>query len=234
MGARLVLWDVDGTLVRVGAVGREAFDVAVARVFGREVVGHGVAMAGKTDPQICREILTATELAVEEEVTGHLATVLEHLESELASSAERIRAEGRVLPGVEEVLSRLHDDPAILQSVLTGNTAANAAVKLSSFGLHRFLDLDIGAFGSDHHDRRELVPIAIGKARQLRGRSFSQEEVWVVGDTANDFACARAGGAHCVLVATGSSPVEELRGLGADAVFDDLSDVDRVVELLTG
>jgi phosphoglycolate phosphatase len=230
---RLVLWDVDGTLVRVGGAGREVFEVAVRKAFGRDVTGHGVAMSGKTDPEIAREIL-AFAAADDATADEHLAAVLEHLERELAGAVERMRQEGRVLPGVERLLPRLHDDPGMLQSVLTGNIAANALVKLAAFGLDRWLDLDVGAFGSDHHDRRELVPIAMKKARKRHGRSYEPADVWVVGDTPKDLACARAGGARCLLVATGHFPASELRSLEADAVLDDLTDVDRVLALLAG
>lgn len=228
---RLVLWDIDGTLVRVGGAGREVFDVAVRKAFGRDVGGHGVVMSGKTDPEIAREIL-AFAAPGDDTAAEHLPAVLEHLERELAGAVERMRQEGRVLPGVDRLLPRLHDDPGVLQSVLTGNIAANALVKLAAFGLDRWLDLDVGAFGSDHHDRRELVPIAIEKARERHGRSYEPRDVWVVGDTPKDFACARAGGARSLLVATGHFPASELRSLGADAVLDDLRDVDQVLALL--
>ena len=230
---RLVLWDVDGTLVRAGPAGREVFDLAVEKALGRLVEDHGVVMHGKTDPQIAREILAFAEVdgdAVDE----HLAVVLEHLERELAGAVDRIRREGWVLPGAEEVVGRLHDEAGVLQSVLTGNVAANALVKLGAFGLDRWLDLEVGAYGSDHHDRSELVPVAIAKVRERRGLTFEPDDVWVVGDTPNDFACARAGGAHSLLVATGNCPIEELRGLGADHVLADMGDVDAVLAVLLG
>src|SRR5205085_898421 len=117
-----------------------------------------------------------------------------------------------------ELLPRLAAEPGVVQSVLTGNTRSNAALKLSVFGLDQWLDVDAGAFGSDHADRRELVPIAMARAADRHGRRFQPGEVWVVGDTAHDLACARAAGSHCALVATGHSCRDELDGIGADAV----------------
>lgn len=231
MGDRLVLWDIDGTLMRAGSIASEVFDRAVELVIGREPGAHGVRMSGKTDPQIAREILLFEKVA-EHDVDRHVDTVIGHLESELASAAHQIREGGRLLPGIPDVLIRL-DDRGVLQSVLTGNVAANASVKVGAFDLDRWLDLEVGAYGSDHADRTRLVPVALERVRAHRGRDLSPGDVWIVGDTPNDLACAQAGGAHCLLVATGRIPRHELEGIGADTVLDDLADVDAVVELLT-
>ena len=231
MVERLVLWDVDGTLLRGGPVSKDVFDRAVEHVLGRHPGDHGVLMSGKTDPQIALEILMAGEMA-EDDGRRHVPTILERLETELADAAHLLREGGRVMPGIEDVLRRLHDDPAVHQSLLTGNIAGNAAVKVAAFGLDRWLDLEIGAYGSDHHDRTTLVPIALERARRLRGIEVRPHDVWVVGDTPLDLACARAAGARCLLVATGRLPVDELEAAGPDAVLPDLADVDRVVALL--
>lgn len=226
-----MLWDVDGTLVDTAGVTAQSFDRAVEAVLGSHPGKHDVAMSGKTDPSIALEILAFAGLG-EEEARRHLEGVLSRLEAELADAAASFVEKGRVLPGVENVLARLHGHASATQSVLTGNTAANASVKLSAFGLARWLDLDIGAFGSDRHDRDELVPVALERARRLRRRSFAPEEVWVVGDTPRDLACARAAGARCLLVGTGRIPTRELRQAGADHVVDDLDDAERVCDLL--
>ncbi|HEX2849958.1 MAG TPA: HAD hydrolase-like protein [Acidimicrobiales bacterium] len=231
---RLVLWDVDGTLVRAGVAGRDVFETAIAHVLGRPLAGDvmpQVSMSGKTDPQIATEILALAGVA-RGEIDAHLPPVLARLEVELAAAADRIRAEGVVLPGVGELLARLHHDPDVLQSVLTGNLAPNAVVKLAAFGLDEWLQLDVGAYGSDAVDRRDLVPIAIGKVARRYGRRFAPRETWIVGDTPRDLECARAGGARCLLVGTGRYAAGDLEDLGADAVLDDLADVDRVVSLL--
>ncbi len=94
--------------------------------------------------------------------------------------------------------------------MLTGNIAPNAVVKLAAFGLEKWLDLEAGAYGSDHEDRRDLVPIALERLASLRGVRLTPEETWVIGDTPRDFECAEAGGAHSLLVATGGYGLEEL------------------------
>ena len=217
--------------MHAGPAAREAFDLAVAAVLRREVPDHGVAMSGKTDPQIALEVMAA--LAVDdEEARRHLPAVMEGLTRELDAAADTIREKGRVHPGVEELLHRLDQRPGVVQSVLTGNLAANATLKVAAFGLERWLDMEIGAYGSDDQDRTRLVPIATGKATRRYGHAFTPEEVWIIGDTPRDLACARAGGARCLLVGTGRYPYDELVKEDADAVLPDLRDVDQIEKLL--
>ncbi|HEY1330875.1 MAG TPA: HAD family hydrolase [Actinomycetota bacterium] len=228
---RLILWDVDGTLVRLGPLASSAFASAVQQVVGRDAAGHGVSMGGKTDPQIAREIMAALQVP-EDEADGHLSAVLTELERQLSGAEPEFAASGRTLPGVPELLRRLHDTPGVTQTVLTGNLAANARVKVAAFGLDAFLDLDIGAYGSDDHDRLKLVPIALEKAARVRELRFEPDEAWVIGDTLRDLACARAGGARCLLVRTGRDPLPPDEAGGADAVLSDLTDGDRVLALM--
>jgi phosphoglycolate phosphatase len=231
MPGRLILWDIDGTLVRVGQIGADIFSRAIEHALGRHPGDHGIAMGGKTDPQIALEILAG--MGVEAgEGRHHLPLILGQMEAELAGAVDLIRERGQVLGGVREILPALHDHAEIVQTVLTGNTTINAATKLAAFDLDRWLDLDIGAYGSDSADRKALVPVALQRAHERRGHTFHTDDVWVVGDTPHDLTCAKAGGAHCVLVATGSTPIGTLEGIGADAVLADLRNVDEVLALL--
>jgi len=225
---RLILWDIDGTLVSVGEIGAQVFDRAIERALGVRPTDR-VRMSGKTDPQIVREYLQMLSIAHPE---VHVPGILQHLQAELLAAEELVRAHGRVLPGVEEVLLLLGSEAGVIQTVLTGNIAPNALLKLASLDLDRLLDLEVGAFGSDHADRNELVPIARERVARLRGRSFASSDVWVVGDSENDLACARAGGVRCLLVGTGRTGLDDLRTLGADAVLADLGDTDSVIEIL--
>jgi phosphoglycolate phosphatase len=231
MGRRLILWDIDGTLVWWGPIGRGVFNDAIHEVVGRDPAGHGVSMGGKTDPQIALEIMGT--LALEDgEAAGHLPLVLDALHRRTAEAEAEFRITGGTHPGVEEVLARLALVPGVLQTVLTGNVEPNMRVKLGVFGLDRWLDLDVAATGSDSPDRRELVPVAMRRVAERRHISFDPDEVWVVGDTPRDLECARVVGAHCALVATGRNP-GELDGLGADVVWRNLSDVDAVAATLS-
>jgi phosphoglycolate phosphatase len=225
---RLVLFDIDGTLVRAGPVGGDVFDRAINAVLGA-TPSQRLRMSGKTDPQIVREYLAL----MEQDDPDHLPAILSHLEKELAAAAGQVAADGSACPGARELLQALSGDRRLHLSVLTGNIAPNAVVKLSAFGLEKWLDLETGAYGSDHEDRAELVPVALARLATLRGVQLAPEDTWVVGDTPRDFDCARAGGAHSLLVATGRFPLTELAALGADVVMADLSDTAAVVGALT-
>lgn len=121
--------------------------------------------------------------------------------------------------------------PHTVQTVLTGNTAANAAVKVDSFGLRRWLDLDVGAYGSDDPDRNLLVPVALARIERRYG-PVDRARVWVIGDTPLDAACARAGGVRCLLTAGGFADRASLAAAGADHLVDDLTDTAAVLTLL--
>jgi phosphoglycolate phosphatase len=226
---RLLLWDIDGTLVRAGPLGAEVFDQAVTDVAGR-LPARRPRFSGKTDPQIVGEYFTALGLAPDED---RVAAALLALTRHMAARADELPRVGSVCPGIPELLARLAEDPRIINGVLTGNIAANAAVKLAAFGLDRWIDLEAGAYGSDHADRTTLVPIAMGRVAESRGVRLQPDDVWVIGDTPRDLACAAAVGAHCLLVATGRYPLEELDTHGADATLADLTATEAVIKLLT-
>jgi phosphoglycolate phosphatase-like HAD superfamily hydrolase len=228
---RLVLWDIDGTLLHGGPAAREIFAAAVASVTGRESGDGGVRMSGKTDPLIALEIMGRLGIT-EPEARSFLPKVLLALEEGLESAAGRIRAEGRPHAGVANVLGAVAADSSFLQSVLTGNLKANARIKLAAFGLERYIDLDVGAYGSDDEERKRLIPIALRRVEEQRGWSPDPSQVWVVGDTPRDLDAAGAAGARCLLVATGGYGLEELSALGADAVLPSLEDTGGVLEVL--
>ena len=227
----VVLWDIDGTLLRAGRIAGTVFTAAVESMFGVAAHDHPVRYGGKTDPQIAREILAA--LSIDHDAEVHLPQLMAALERGLADGQQEMRESGVVLPGVEAVLAHLHDHPCVVQSVLTGNTRANAVLKLETFRLDRWIDVDVGAYGSDDADRNRLVPLALARVAERHGAT-DKDRTWVVGDTPFDAACARAGGVRCLLVATGHASREELESSGADLVVDDLSDTNAIVSLLVG
>jgi phosphoglycolate phosphatase-like HAD superfamily hydrolase len=229
---RLLLWDVDGTLVRAGDLGAAVFDLALEDVLGRRLTFR-VGMSGKTDPEIVREYLAEMEVpGTHDRVEAILRAAEEHLAA--AAAAGELAAGGTACPGAGEVLALLACDPRVVSTLLTGNIAANALIKVAAFGLDRWLDLDIGAYGSDEADRKLLGPVALGRLAARRGVRLTGPDVWVIGDTPRDLECARAVGARCLLVATGRYGLGELATLGADAVLQDLCDASAVVKLLAG
>src|SRR5512132_1342023 len=231
---RLVLWDIDGTLVQAGEVGRDIFTEAFQAVLGRapdQVTARALVMAGRTDPEIALEFLAAHEVA---EGERHLPAFNEALVTALAAKAALIRERGRALPGARETLAALGGTDGVVQSLLTGNVQPNALLKLASFELDGYLDFDVGGFGSDHHHRPSLVEVARTKAAGKYGTAFAGPATVLVGDTPLAVAAGRAGGARVVAAATGPFRVEELEASGADAVLEDLGDTDRALAAILG
>jgi phosphoglycolate phosphatase-like HAD superfamily hydrolase len=231
---RLVLWDIDGTLVQAGEVGRDIFTEAFQAVLGHapdQVTAKALAMAGRTDPEIALEFLAAHEIA---EGERHLPAFSEALVSALATKAALIRERGRALPGARETLAELGRSDGVVQSLLTGNVQPNALLKLASFELDGYLDFDVGGFGSDHHHRPSLVEVARRKASRKYGTSFNGAATVLVGDTPLDVAAGRTGGARVVAVATGSYGVDDLMAADADAVLEDLRDTEAALAAILG
>jgi phosphoglycolate phosphatase-like HAD superfamily hydrolase len=203
---------------------------AMERVYGSAMVAERQAYAGKTDQQIILE--TFADRAHDELLPllePFAATYLQELDARRAE----FLAHGQVLDGVVAALDRLAALP-VVQSLLTGNLLPVARFKLDLLGLAHYFDFDVGAFGSDHHIRANLAPIAAGRAAQRYGRPFTGQEVVVIGDTPNDIDCGRAAGARTVAVASGPFTAAELRAHGADVVLASLADTEAAIEAILG
>jgi phosphoglycolate phosphatase len=230
----LVLWDVDGTLVDSAGHGRYAFEEAFEDVVGGDP--EWVEYAGRTDHQIALSMLNGS--------AEHLPALLDQLAERLAARKELIAAEGRVYPGVPETLAALHETDGVINSLLTGNLEANAAVKVGAFGLDRWLDFEAGAYGSDPHERRsDLVAVARERAAAryaqapggARCAAMPSEptRVVLIGDTPLDVVAAREAGARAVAVATGFADLDALRESDPDALLQDLRDTDAALRAIT-
>ncbi len=225
---RVVLFDIDGTLVW-GGPAKDAFVEAMRETYGTPGDFERVSFAGKTDPQIARELLAGVGIPhpdIDARLEDLWARYLGHLEARLPEHPVE------VLPGVPELLDALDALDDVGVGLLTGNIAGGARLKLSSGGLWgRFA---FGSYGSDHEERDELPAIAVGRARELWGELVHAGVAIVVGDTPRDVQCGRAGGTRTLAVATGSFSVTDLTAAGADHVLEDFTDTGRVVELLAG
>lgn len=201
---------------------------AFSEIFRIDDAFEGISMPGRTDAVILADAFVRAGLpAGVDNQRAFRHVYLRHLRDEL----ERPHPDKREMPGVRSILNLLSDREAIVLGLLTGNFADAARIKLEHFDLWRYFRC--GAFGDDTHDRNTLVPVAIEAARAL-GVVHDAHEVIVVGDTPLDVACARAGGAVAVAVATGGYDPHVLEATGADYVFEDLSDVDRFLAIVDG
>jgi phosphoglycolate phosphatase len=231
MYRRLVLWDIDGTLIRTGGVSGDVMDTAVEDVVGGRGRPWVVERRGRTDHFILSELMTLAGVPVSDQLRL-MPIVVARSEELLRARIDQIASQGWICAGVEAVLEELCCVDNVVQSVLTGNSQANARTKLAAFGLERFLDLDVGAFGDGRADRSELLGHALELSRSRCGQDYECGQIWLVGDTPHDLACARSGGVRCLLVATGLYEYEELERVRPDALLPNLLDTPLVVELL--
>ena len=214
----MVLWDIDGTLMRSPGIGVRAFVRAVERVTGVAWTPQRLDFGGRTDPDIAARILESAGF----DEPALVPAVLEALAEAYVDLDGDLRAAVTVLPGVAVMLRTL-DRERVVQTVVTGNIAPVARAKISAGGLEAHLRLEWGAFGSDHHERSELVKLAIERVGAA-GHDIRRDTIWVVGDTPRDLAAAQANSVRCALVCTGTFGFDELCELGADLVVADLSD----------
>lgn len=224
---KLVLFDIDGTLIRGGRAGRRSLGFAFQETFALEDAESfmkQVAFNGRTDPIIVRDIARVAGIEA-----ADLESRLESLfESYLRHLNEITRSSGAVLcPGLPGLLDRLKEYPGVTLGLLTGNIEAGARVKLNPFDLNRYFAE--GGFGSDSEDRGTIAAIARRKFEVLAGHPIAPENVLVIGDTEHDVACGRVNGFRTLAVGTGGVPAETLRGASADLVMEDLGAVDEVI-----
>jgi phosphoglycolate phosphatase len=226
---RLILFDIDGTLLTSGGAAPRAFRAALEAVFGTSGPPAGYSFAGKTDPQIARDLLLAGGLEEGRIVEG-LEEVWRHYTRGLEQ--EFRTATATLLPGVRPLLDRLEEarERGVL-GLLTGNLREGARMKLEAAGLE-FQRFRVGAFGSDHADRHELPALAVDRAERLVGRRFAGKEVVIIGDTPLDIACGEHLGVRTIAVATGTYAADDLSACGPDHLFDSLEDTDAVLDAI--
>jgi len=227
---KLVLFDIDGTILITAGAGRRAIMEALASEVENVAAFEGIRMDGKTDPQIVAEMLAAAGQPEPRE-SPRIQSLCARYVGLLARELERPTTRTTVMPGVRPLLDRLEAEPGVVLGLLTGNLAEGAALKLRSGGIapERFR---VGAYGSDAAHRPDLPQIAARRAAALFGRVPSGAEVVIIGDTPADVACGAGIDARALGVATGAYSVAELEACGAHAVFQDLRGTDAVLEAI--
>jgi phosphoglycolate phosphatase len=227
---KLVLFDIDGTLITSRGAGRRAMRTALERVFGAAGGIDQYDLRGRTDTRIVHDVMGALgwePARVKERLDDFFEAYLGGLTSEIGDGRHVV-----TLPGVSAVVARLAQSPDALLGLVTGNIEEGARIKLLPTGL--WPHFRVGAYGSDHMDRRRLPSLAARRAQALVGYPFAATDVVVIGDTPHDIDCARACGAVAVAVTTGQYTRTELLADRPDHLFDDLADVEKVLEAVLG
>jgi phosphoglycolate phosphatase-like HAD superfamily hydrolase len=222
---KLILFDIDGTLVLTGGAGGRAMARAFEDVFGLQHGMASISMAGRTDAWIVAQMASNHGLLYTPDVFQQFHDAyIGHLLEEIHKPGPQ----KGVLPGVRHVLDVLADHGGAHLALLTGNFERGAQIKLEYFDLWRYFGA--GAFGDRTHDRNSLLDTALARVAAAGGPVITPAETVIVGDTPLDVAVAIAGGARSLAVATGSYDVDALRASGADVVVEDLMDVEAVLE----
>ena len=216
---KLLLFDIDGTILNTHGSGRRAIEDAFASVLGRPIVTEGISFSGKTDPQIMNEVMTSMGLDdaararhLPDVIEAYVAALNRHLDPDDVT----------LLPGIRELVDDLQAQPDVQLALLTGNLEPTAYLKLSAVEMDGYFDF--GAFGSDSAHRPELPAIAVERAEAHTGRRFSGKDVVIIGDTEHDIACGQGIGAFSVGVCTGHYARADLAPHSPDVLLDDLTD----------
>lgn len=229
---RLILFDIDGTLVLTGRAGVRALDRALFDLLGRKNALDGISIAGRTDRAIITDALNAAGVAVTDELVLMVRDAYcGHLGAEVDADSPHPKL---ILPGVVaalDALAPLEADGDVAVGLLTGNFVRGAEIKLGYFDLWR--RFRFGAFGDHHVSRRDLVPLAVDAADKAGVGHFALSQVVIVGDTPADVDCAHAHGAKAIAVATGGFTESALAMTGAEVVVSDLLEWDRAWKTIT-
>lgn len=223
---RVILFDIDGTLISTGGAGRDALNSAMTAEFAVDFPFR-VDLSGRTDRGICRELFEAHAIEHTPENwdrfrNAYLIGLEQHL----------VTRQGYVLPGVPELIAGLRAAPGVALGLLTGNVREGARRKLSHYRLEEHFNF--GGFGDHHHERDDVAREALAAAKAHCGDHVCGDHVWIIGDTPLDIRCARAIGAKVIAVATGSFSVEELYAHQPDLAVEDLSQTAELMEILVG
>ena len=215
---KLILWDIDGTLIVSHGAGVRAMEKALTKRFGAKVDLSGINWAGRTDSWITGEVFRHVGLPdTPQNSHDYLEAYLELLPQELAAGPQ-----GRVLPGVFELLEILKQRPDVAQGLLTGNLRRGAEFKLTHYKVWHYFEF--GAFADDSPLRNDLGPHALRRAKERHAVEFTPDRTFIIGDTPHDIECGKVIGARTIAVATGQYSVAELASHQPTAVFEDFAD----------
>lgn len=223
---KLIFFDIDGTLISAGGAGTRSVNKAFEEVLGIKEAFKNFEMAGKTDIQIIKEGLNLLKINPSNRLINQIIeSYINNLKNEINNNSKHLK------PGVKNFLDLLYNDFEYPLGLLTGNLELGARIKLEPFGLNPFFSF--GAFGSDHEDRNFLLPIGIQRFINKFNLYIDFHQCIVIGDTPRDVKCAKIYGAKVIAVATGPYSIEDLKNTDADVVVENLTEVDKILPLLT-
>jgi len=222
---KLILWDIDGTLITSGGAGERALLAALKAGFGVDGSLDWLEYSGRTDAWIAHEVLRHYGLP---DTPKNIQHYLESYLSALLAAMPNPRA--RLHPGILTLLETLHHRADLAQGLLTGNLQRGARIKLEQFSVWHYFEF--GAFADDSSQRNDLGPHALRRARERHGLEFPPQRVFIIGDTPWDIECGKVIGANTIAVATGSFSVEQLRAHAPTAVFADFNDTEAFIRAI--
>jgi len=225
---KLLLFDIDGTLMLSGGAGVRAMSEAFRRMYGIAGAFDGVNLAGRTDTSILRDACRQYGFIHDEKSELAFKELYAAL---LPEEWQKPTGVKKLMPGVRPLMDSLQGRPGVILGLLTGNWQISGRIKLRFFGLDEYFPF--GAFADDSERREELVPFAVSRCSDLYGWTPQGSEIFIIGDTPSDILCARPHGARTVAVAAAHYGIEDLAAFDPDYLFSDLSDTGRVLKILT-
>lgn len=225
----LVLWNIDLTLVDVARVTRAAFAEAFATVAARPLV-HLPQLAGRAESEAFFDALALNDADMTQAAERLVQPFSAELARAMRARQDDLKTQGQLLPGAAEALKAAQD--IAVQTVLTGSSRPNAVLKLTAFGLDRFVDFEVGGYGSEAYPKGTLLQVTKDRVNQKYQTTFDHRSTVYVGDSPRDVDAAKVGGARSIGVASGRATAAELRDAGADAVLPDLTDTQDLLRLL--
>lgn len=226
---KLLLFDIDGTLLHTDGAGKRAMNRVFYDLFSIEKALDGVDLAGRTDEVIISDVLHQSNLPVNGTV---IAEFKNHYFNLLPDEIAHNSPKKCLYPGVIELLKKIKEKPELTCGLLTGNWEKSAYIKLAAFGIDQYFEL--GAFADDFSDRNKLVPVAVARMKQLKGYAPDSRMIFVIGDTPKDVACALANNAIAVAVASNLFNMKQLEMEGPHFLLQDLSDTEKVMQIFSG
>jgi phosphoglycolate phosphatase-like HAD superfamily hydrolase len=226
---KLVLFDIDGTLMTDNGASRDAFADALREVYGYDDELSRYDFSGRTDPQIAHMVLADAGFS-REAVEAQLPRLWVRYLAGLARNATPERV--RVMPGMRELVAALHEHDHVALALLTGNIEQGARLKLGGANLNDYFAF--GAFGSDSADRTQLPPVAIRRASETLGITFAGSDVVIIGDSIYDVRCGVPYDATTIAVASGKTPADVLRAENPRHFFDDAAEFEKLMTAILG